>query len=130
MEIADAIIAALNGPRGGEIATLVQDRARAHRLAQVSTVREIQERTALACGTTREHLTGNNRTRATTFARHVAMYLARRMTPASLIEIGRAFDRDHTTVMAAVRRVEKMVDAGDDRTLTIVDRVTREIRGE
>lgn len=38
--------------------------------------------------------------------RHIAMYLCSKLTPASLSAIGRAFaDRDHTTVLHAVRNI-------------------------
>jgi chromosomal replication initiator protein len=37
------------------------------------------------------------------------MYLAKQLTSRSLPEIGRKFDRDHTTVLHAVRKVEELV---------------------
>jgi chromosomal replication initiator protein len=37
------------------------------------------------------------------------MYLARRYTDASLAEIGRAFARDHTSVMYAIDVVERRI---------------------
>jgi chromosomal replication initiator protein len=37
------------------------------------------------------------------------MYLAKQLTSRSLPEIGRKFDRDHTTVMHAVRKVEELI---------------------
>jgi len=41
--------------------------------------------------------------------RQVAMYLAKKLTPRSLPEIGRRFGgRDHTTVMHAVKRIEEL----------------------
>ena len=40
-------------------------------------------------------------------ARQVAMYLIRTMTNLSLPEIGREFDRDHTTVMHGLKKVEQ-----------------------
>jgi chromosomal replication initiator protein len=44
------------------------------------------------------------------------MYLAKKMTPRSLPEIGRRFGkRDHTTVMHAVKRVEQL--RADDREI-------------
>jgi len=39
----------------------------------------------------------------------VAMWLCFKVTPSSFPEIGRAFDRDHTTVMHAVERVEALL---------------------
>jgi chromosomal replication initiator protein len=41
--------------------------------------------------------------------RQVAMYLAKKLTPRSLPEIGRRFGgRDHTTVMHAVKRIDEL----------------------
>lgn len=40
-------------------------------------------------------------------ARSAAMYLARTLTSMSLTELGRAFGRDHTTVLHAVRKIEQ-----------------------
>ena len=39
-------------------------------------------------------------------ARHVAMHLARDLTTASLPEIGRAFNRDHSTVIYAINHID------------------------
>lgn len=38
--------------------------------------------------------------------RHVAMYVSRQATSFSLPDIARAFDNDHTTVIAAIKKVE------------------------
>ena len=41
--------------------------------------------------------------------RQIAMYLAKQLTPRSLPEIGRRFGgRDHTTVIHAVRQIERL----------------------
>ena len=47
------------------------------------------------------------RTKKVTFPRQVAMYLARKLTGASFPQIGRAFNRDHATVLHAYRRVKE-----------------------
>jgi chromosomal replication initiator protein len=51
-------------------------------------------------------LLSKDRHKSVAFARHVAMYLCKQRLKSSFPEIGRAFgNRDHTTVMAAVRKV-------------------------
>ena len=43
--------------------------------------------------------------------RHVAMYLAKTLTPNSYPEIGRRFgDRDHTTIMHGVRKITELIE--------------------
>jgi chromosomal replication initiator protein len=46
--------------------------------------------------------------------RQLAMYVARRRTDLSLAEIARGFDRDHSTVLSSIRRVEKDLEPGSD----------------
>ncbi len=46
--------------------------------------------------------------------RQLAMYVARRQTNLSLAEIARGFDRDHSTVLSSIRRVEKDLEPGSD----------------
>lgn len=51
------------------------------------------------------------RDKETYTARHIAMYLARKFTTASLPTIGRHFgNRDHTTIMSAVARVKLLLE--------------------
>ena len=50
---------------------------------------------------------GTLKNKNTAEARQVAMYLIRTMTNLSLPEIGREFDRDHTTVMHGLKKVEQ-----------------------
>ncbi|MCS3779291.1 chromosomal replication initiator protein DnaA [Tsukamurella ocularis] len=52
-------------------------------------------------------LKGVERARAVTHARQIAMYLCRELTELSLPKIGQIFDRDHTTVMYAERKIRK-----------------------
>jgi len=54
-------------------------------------------------------LLSKDRHRSVAFARQVAMYLCRQRLKCSFPELGRAFgNRDHTTVMSAVRRMEAL----------------------
>jgi chromosomal replication initiator protein len=54
-------------------------------------------------------LLSKDRHKSVAFARHVAMYLCKQRLKCSFPELGRAFgNRDHTTVMSAVRKVEAL----------------------
>lgn len=57
-------------------------------------------------------LLSKDRHKSVAFARHVAMYLCKTRLKCSFPELGRAFgNRDHTTVMSAVRKVENLREA-------------------
>ena len=56
-----------------------------------------------------ETLRGTLKNKSTAEARQVAMYLIRKMTNLSLPDIGREFGRDHSTVIHALNKVEKML---------------------
>lgn len=72
------------------------------------TVGKVLEATAEVFDFTIEHITGGSRRRPLVDARQIAMYVTRNMTDLSFPEIGRAFgDRDHTTVIHAVRKIER-----------------------
>lgn len=64
------------------------------------------------------------RTHSVCFARHVGIYVARRLTKAGMIEIGRAFGRDHTVVIHAVRKIGALHEAQDPGTVAAVDAIT------
>jgi len=53
-----------------------------------------------------EELRQDKRVRQVAHARQVAMYLSRKLTSSSFPEIGKAFQKDHSTVISAVRKVE------------------------
>ncbi|MBQ8920417.1 MAG: chromosomal replication initiator protein DnaA, partial [Acidaminococcaceae bacterium] len=56
----------------------------------------------------KDDLLGKKRPKNIAMPRQVAMYLCRKMTDASLPKIGYAFGRDHTTVIHAYEKIEKM----------------------
>ena len=47
-------------------------------------------------------------------ARQIGMYVARNSTDASLAEIARGFNRDHSTVLHSIRAIEKQIEPGSD----------------
>src|SRR5690554_561985 len=70
----------------------------------------IQETVAEYFQIERADLKAKKRTKTITVPRHVAMYLSRELTEASLPKIGESFGgRDHTTVLHACDRVREMM---------------------
>ena len=80
---------------------------------------EIIKRVCAAFGVTRKELLGPSRLRRVLVPRQVAMYLAREIGGQSLPRIAVAFDRDHTTVLHACRKVEEMVEEDVELAATV-----------
>ena len=80
-----------------------------------TTIDEIQKKVAEYFNISVKELQSSRRARTVARPRQIAMYLAKQLTSRSLPEIGRKFDRDHTTVMHAVRKVEGLI--GEDSSL-------------
>ena len=92
------------------------------------TVDEIQKATCDHFRLKQADLLSERRTRAVARPRQVAMYLCKQMTTRSYPDIGRRFgNRDHTTVLHAVRQIEKL--KAEDPTLAAdVETLTRKLR--
>ena len=74
-----------------------------------TTIDEIQKKVAEHFNISVKEMQSSRRARTVARPRQIAMYLAKQLTSRSLPEIGRKFDRDHTTVMHAVRKVEELI---------------------
>ena len=74
------------------------------------TIEAIIRTTAAYRQLTPADITGRSRARPTAETRHLAVFLASRHTDHSLAYIGKAFgNRDHTTVMHSIRRMERVL---------------------
>ncbi|MBA4613424.1 chromosomal replication initiator protein DnaA [Stappia taiwanensis] len=72
-------------------------------------IEDIQRVVSKHYNVSKADLLSARRTRTIVRPRQIAMFLAKMMTPRSLPEIGRRFgNRDHTTVLHAVRKIEEM----------------------
>jgi chromosomal replication initiator protein len=72
-------------------------------------IEDIQKRVAIHYNVSRADLLSSRRTAAVVMPRQIAMFLAKSLTLRSLPEIGRRFGgRDHTTVLHAVRKIDKL----------------------
>jgi chromosomal replication initiator protein len=82
-------------------------------------VSDIQKAVIAQYGIPVYDLKSRRRDRAAARPRQIAMYLCRHLTYLSLPEIGRAFgNRDHTTVMHAVKTVDGLM--ASDRDLAVL----------
>ena len=90
------------------------------------TIEEIQRRVAEHFNIKLADMHSERRARAVARPRQVAMFLAKQLTTRSLPEIGRKFgNRDHTTVMHAVRKIEELctLDAGFSEDVELLRRM-------
>lgn len=74
-----------------------------------------------------EDITSSKRSKDIMSARHIAIYLMRTMTDMSLNAIGSFFNRDHTTIMASVEKIENDIKNSPDFENTIND-IKRDIK--
>lgn len=73
-----------------------------------------------------DQILANKRSKETVVPRQMAMYLVRKLTSASLPEIGKVFGRDHTTVMHACNKIEdarKQSAETDDIINTLIENI-------
>jgi chromosomal replication initiator protein len=77
---------------------------------------------------TSQQLTGRIRTNQIAMARHIAMYLIRTMLDVPFLKIGALFGgKDHSTVMNAVKKVEKSLKV-DEAIATAVDQLEKRLK--
>ena len=75
-------------------------------------------------------LCSKGRTRELTYARQIAMYLARELTNVSLPKIGENFgDRDHSTVMHACDKIKTLL-INDPETKSIINLLISNIKND
>lgn len=116
-----------------QLAANANGRARKHRPAEITELlaaerpdpkavfRQVTLVVAKHFDLTATQLKSKSRQQHIADARGLAMYVSRRLTGASYAEIGRFFgSRDHSTVLHACQKTERLV-AGDDRAHRLID---------
>ena len=66
---------------------------------------------------------GKSRKSEIVLPRHISIYFARTLLNSSLIDIGRYFGRDHSTIMSSIKKVEK-----NSETNQVMNRVIYDLR--
>jgi chromosomal replication initiator protein len=83
---------------------------------------DIQRAVARHFGVSEESLRGKRRTDTIAFPRQIGMYVTRSITDMSLAEIGGKFGgRDHTTVLHACQKIEKLMQTDRDLRTVVED---------
>ncbi|MCL1828400.1 MAG: chromosomal replication initiator protein DnaA [Oscillospiraceae bacterium] len=82
----------------------------------------IIDETARYYSLTGDDLRGQRRSKNTAAARQISMYLMRSLTNLSLVDIGREYeDRNHSTVLSSVKKVEDMLRTDSETVETVRD---------
>jgi chromosomal replication initiator protein len=92
-------------------------------------IEDIQKLVASRYNVSRSDILSERRTAAVVRPRQIAMYLSKVLTLRSLPEIGRRFGgRDHTTVLHAVRKIEREIgeDSGLSEEVELLKRMLQE----
>ena len=72
-------------------------------------------------------LRGSQKSKGIAEARQTAMYLTRKLTNLSLPDIGKEFNKDHSTVLYNIRKVEMLMKKGDTITQNNIRDITANI---
>jgi chromosomal replication initiator protein len=89
--------------------------------AKVITVDKIQNKVSNYYNITLTEMLSQRRSRPLARPRQIAMYLSKKMTTRSLPEIGRRFaNRDHTTVIHAVKTITRLSEQDDEMKKNII----------
>jgi chromosomal replication initiator protein len=105
-----------------------QEEAMLSTLARALSIRQIKRVVAAYYDVEVGEIESHCRTARIVHIRHVAMYLTKVITGRSLPEIGRHFGRrDHTTVLHACRKIERVIERDED-TRKAIDQLKSVLR--
>lgn len=96
------------------------------RTTEVVTIDHIQKVVATHYNVKVTDLKGDRRSRTISTPRQVAMYLCRKLTDASYPEIGERFGKDHSTVVTAFQKFEKLVEV-DPQLRALIDNIEKNL---
>ena len=91
------------------------------------TVERIFKIVAENYGVTTDEIRGQKRNAGIAMARHMCIYLVRQNTSLSLEDIGKKFDRDHSTIISSIRRIEEEKE-NSPATAALIDELTGKIK--
>ena len=93
-----------------------------------NTIDRVFETVSKKLGIPVDEIKGTKRNREIAYARHISIYLIRKLTNLSLPNIGKVLKKDHSTIMSSLRTVEKQLGA-NTQTDADVNELLKELRG-
>ena len=77
----------------------------------------------------KDQLLGNSQKMEISIPRQIAMYLLRTTKEMPFAKIGELFQRDHSTVMSSIRKVEQKISKKDPEILEVLQKIAKEQEG-
>lgn len=85
----------------------------------INKVCQIEDVVSECFGISASEMKTKTRIRNVAYARHITMFLIRKFTSLSLVETGRRYKRDHSTVTISVQHVCNMIQTDDAMKLVV-----------
>jgi chromosomal replication initiator protein len=96
-------------------------------MAQAVTPAKITNYVSQKYGIPEEDIKSSKRSKDIAMARHITVYLIRKLVDMPLASIGKLLNRDHTTIMSSVENIEKQIKTSPAFENTINEMI-REIK--
>ncbi len=80
-------------------------------------------------GIKKEDIIGQKRNKEVAYARHISIYLIKSITEMSFPNVGKIFNRDHSTIISSFDKIQKKVHSDPVFNIEIME-LTREITGQ
>jgi chromosomal replication initiator protein len=113
-------------PIDGELTTEVLDAMYPGRRTRTPSIADVQEAVAAHFGLTTQELVSASRVSRLAWPRQLAIHLARDLTGASTPTIGKAFGRNHATVLHACKRVSERLK-NDQQAVETVGQLAEQV---
>jgi chromosomal replication initiator protein len=87
---------------------------------RVVSINDIQEKVAAYFNISRKELISKDNSKRIAYPRQIAMFLCKKLTSASLPEIGKQFgNKNHSTVLYSIRKVEELIKTDDSANAAV-----------
>ncbi len=94
----------------------------------IMTVDRILEKVSQKLGVSVEEIKGTRRNKEIAYARHISIYIIKKLTSLPYTQIGKIMKRDHATIMSSLRTVERQLGA-NTQTDADVNELIKELKG-